>query len=114
MKNTPNTYFENEGIREIDVTVYDDYPVYLIESKDGGQPFIQHAPFGDKGSNGKAPSNFDVQDPYLKTSDPKDKFGTNKADSQFTVVDPSREKNEVLQTQVGDPKTNSFYRSDTF
>lgn len=31
---TPDTYFDDEGIREIDVTIYDDYPVYLMENRD--------------------------------------------------------------------------------
>lgn len=32
--NTPDGYIDAEGIREIDVTIYDDYPVYLMENRD--------------------------------------------------------------------------------
>lgn len=28
----PDSYTENEGIREVDVTIYDDYPIYLMEN----------------------------------------------------------------------------------
>ena len=31
---TPDQYSDLEGIREIDVTIYDDYPVYLMENRD--------------------------------------------------------------------------------
>jgi len=32
--NTPDGYIDSAGIREIDVTIYDDYPVYLMENRD--------------------------------------------------------------------------------
>jgi hypothetical protein len=28
----PDSYTDNDGIREIDVTIYDDYPIYLMEN----------------------------------------------------------------------------------
>lgn len=30
---TPDFFSDNEGIREIDVTIYDDYPIYLMENR---------------------------------------------------------------------------------
>jgi hypothetical protein len=51
----PDSYTDNEGIREIDVTIYDDYPIYLMENAWDMQSIDDQADAASSGSN--SPSN---------------------------------------------------------